>query len=201
MADNPHGFNPVKHSLGVPLSATINPYYKKSDYATALFIGDPVVKNSTSNLATVYGGSESWASGELPELAIGNAAGANTGIMVGKVTRSGNLTTVHSAASTEDVILVVDDPFVIFSAQEDSVDENVAATTVGLNYDLVLDTAGDAITGISGAEIDSSSKATSDALALKVLRLAPLHGNAIGANAEWYCLLNDHTEMPGVAGI
>ena len=48
MADNPHGFNPVKHKLGVPLSATVNPYYKKADYAVALFIGDPVVKNGTS---------------------------------------------------------------------------------------------------------------------------------------------------------
>jgi len=200
MADNPHGFNPVKHKLGVPLSATVNPYYKKADYAVALFVGDPVVKNGTANLAEVNPGAEAFASGELPELAIGALTGGNTGVVVGKMTRSGNLETIHSAASIEDVILVCDDPYVVFSAQEDSGAGNMAATSVGLNTDLLIGT-GDAVTGISGAEIDSSEIAATATLAVKVLRLAPDQGNAIGANAEWHVLMNAHTEAPNSAGI
>ena len=200
MADNPHGFNPVKHKLGVPLSATINPYYKAAAYGTGLFIGDAVVKAGSANTAVVFDGAETYGAGMLPDLNASGTGGPITGVMVGKSTRSGNLATVHSPADTEDVILVCDDPFVVFSAQEDSGGGNIAAASIGLNTEIVLG-AGNATTGISGHEIDSSAVATTATLAVKILRLAPDHGNAIGANAEYWVTMNRHTEGDNIAGV
>lgn len=200
MADNPHGLDPVKHKLGVPLSATVNPYYVPSTYETALFIGDPVVKSGTANTATVANGAEAYVAGNLPEANIGNVAGANTGVMVGRRNQVNDLITKYSPADTEDVVLVCDDPFMVFRAQEDSVGGNIAIASVGLNTNLILTHAGDTTTGISGAELDSSEVATTAGLACKILRKDPVTA-APEANGDWHVLLNDHTEMPGVAGI
>lgn len=202
MADNPHGFGFVKHKLAVPLSATINPYYVPSSYNTALFIGDPVVKTGTANTAVVGSHGDPKPAGYLPEINRASAAGVVTGIMVGKESNVNNLVQKHNPASTEAVILVCDDPFVIWQAQEDSVGGNIAIASIGLNTEIVVDTAGNATTGISGAEIDSSAVNTTAGLAVKLLRMAPEQGASVpAANAEWYVMLNDHTEMPGVAGI
>jgi len=200
MADNPHGLDPVKHKLGVPLSATVNPYYVPSTYETALFIGDPIVKGGTANTGTVASGAESYVAGTLPTAAIGNAAGPNTGVMIGRRNQVNDLITKYSPADTEDVVVVCDDPFMIYRIQEDSVGGNIAVASVGLNADLILTHAGDTTTGISGAELDSSSVNTTAGLACKILRKDPAVA-APEANGDWHVLVNDNTEMPGVAGL
>lgn len=202
MADNPHGLDPVKHKLGVPLAATVNPYYVPASYETALFIGDPVVKSGTANTAVVGAGAEAFPAGSLPEINVGNAAGANTGVILGKRNAVSNLVQKHNPADTEAVMLVCDDPFVVFRIQEDSVGGNIAIASVGLNADMILTHAGDTTTGISGVELDSSSVNTTAGLACKILGMSPDQGATVpAANADWLVLLNDHSEMPGVAGL
>lgn len=204
--DSPFGLAYVKHRIGAPLNAVCNPYYVPSSYGTALFIGDPVVKTGTSNTGVFAAGAEEWLSGMLPEINLASAAGVVTGVMIGKRTNVNSLSNIHNPASTEAVIMVCDDPNVVWRIKEDSVGGALAATSVGLNAEIAVDVAGSATTGISGAELDSSSAASTAGLALKILRLSDHHDpsngrNAIGADAKWDVLINDHTEENGVAGI
>lgn len=205
--DNAHGLIPIKHRLGAPLNAVVNPYYVPASYGTAMFIGDPVVKTGTSNTATEAVGSEDYLAGMLPEVNVATAGGVISGVCVGKRNDVSDLETIHNPASTEAIVMVCDDPNVVFRIKEDSVGGALAATSVGLNADLILTVAGDAITGISGCELDSSTAATTAALNLKILRLSDVHDaganarNAIGADAKWDVIINEHTEVNGVAGI
>lgn len=201
MADNPHGLTPVKHRLGAPLNAVVNPYYVPASYETAMFIGDPVVISGTANTATVAQGAEDFVAGTLPAVTVAAAAGVVSGVMVGKRNVVTDLIKKHNPADTEAVIMVCDDPNVVFKVQEDSAGGALAATSVGLNAEIVLTHAGDTTTGISGVELDSSTAATTAGLALKVLRLSANHGNVIGTNADWDVLINDHTFGDGIAGI
>jgi hypothetical protein len=202
MADNPHGLNPKKHKLGVPLSATVNPYYVPATYETALFIGDPVVKSGTANTAVVAIGAEEYPIAHLPEINQGATGGNNVGVIVGKRNNVSNLEQLHNPVDTEAVMLVCDDPYVVFQAQEDSVGGNIAIASVGLNTELIFTHAGDAVTGISGAEIDSSEVAATATLAVKILRASAEIGNVIpGANAEWDIMLNVHSESHGTGSL
>ena len=54
--DTPFGLRPIRHRNGAPYNGAVNPYYLRSDYAVATFIGDPVVKTGTSNLVAVRSG-------------------------------------------------------------------------------------------------------------------------------------------------
>mgnify|MGYP006137790821 CR=1 FL=1 len=42
--DRPSGLKPVRHKSGAPYNGAANPYFIPSGYATALYVGDPVVK-------------------------------------------------------------------------------------------------------------------------------------------------------------
>lgn len=42
--DAPFGLRPIRHKSGAPYNGAVNPYYVASTYATALFIGDPVIR-------------------------------------------------------------------------------------------------------------------------------------------------------------
>lgn len=199
MADNPHGLDPVKHALGVPLNACVNPYYVPSSYETALFIGDPVVKSGTANTGSVLLDGALMPAGSLPGVVQGNTTGANTGVMIGRVNSVNDLITKYSPADTEDCIMVCDDPYMVYRAQEDSDGGNIAIASVGLNTNLIFTHAGNTTTGISGAEIDSSEVATTATLAVKILRADPVAA-APGSNGEWWVTINS-SEEPGAAGL
>lgn len=198
--DNPKGLQVVKHRFGVPLNAAVNPYYVPASYGTALFIGDPVVKTGTANTAIEAAGAEAFPIGYLPEINAASAAGVITGVMVGRRNIVGDFQNLHNPLSTEGIILVCDDPYVVFRVQEDSVGGSVAVASVGLNAEVAL-TAGDTVTGISKCELDSNTVNTTAGLALKILRIDPDHGNAVGNNADWQVIINDHTEISGADGI
>jgi len=98
----------------------------------------------------------------------------------------------HHLASTLQKCNVIVNPDAIFSIKEDSAGGSVAAASVGLNTNFVV-AAGDATTGMSGMELDSSAVNTTAALDLQILRLNPKVGNAIGTDAEWLVTINTNT--------
>lgn len=195
MADTPMGLVFHKHRFGLDLPNCSSPYYVAS---AAIFRNDPVLKAGSANTSSVYNGAEGYPAGSLPTVAVATATSSITGVFTGKEVNPSDLT-LYSQASTADVVQICDDPFVEFIVQEDSVGNNLAATEVGLNIDLIFTHSGDTTSGISGAEIDSSS--TGSTGTMKLLRLAPLHDNAIGTNAKWVVSGNEHTEYPGAAGV
>jgi hypothetical protein len=190
--DTPFGLKPIRHRSGSPYTGECNPYYVPSTYATALYIGDPVIITGTSNISDYQG----YAAGSLPEINKATAAGGNyiSGVIVAFGPDRDNLSRVYKPASTEALVWVADAPELIFEVQEDSDGTALAATSVGLNADLVYTHSGSTITGLSGVELDRSTAATTSTLQLKIMRLVDRPDNAIGDFAKWEVLVNLHTQ-------
>lgn len=203
--DSPFGLRPVRHMMGVPLAATINPYYISSGYATALFIGDPVLKYSDgSNAAAVSApGAGSFAIGTLPEVrkAAATTATRITGVIVGFAANPANLDQKHNPANTERIAYVCDDPYMIFEIQADGA---IPATTIGLNANLIFTHAGNTSTGLSGVELDTTSNTPDTTIddQLKILRAVNREDNDTTSSwAKVEVIINMHTQSPGGSGV
>jgi hypothetical protein len=183
--DAAFGFKPVGHALGLDWTQCVNPYYFAAGESTATFKYD---------LVSLAGSSDTL--GEYPTIAQTAAAGAILGVVIGfsntpyisaDVT---NLARKYRPASTAMYGWVVDDPFVIYEAQEDSADNDMDADMVGLATDIAVGS-GNTTTGISAMELDSSDTATG-AGQMRILGLVRRGTNALGSYAIWRCMINEH---------
>jgi hypothetical protein len=202
--DRRFGLKPVRHKSGAPYNGAANPYFIKSDYATALFIGDPVVKTGTSNTAAVkVPGAGFFPIGTLPEInktAAGDVDGNTkriTGVIVGFTALPSDLNKNYNPASTERVAWVCDDPDIVFEIQADGA---IPAASIGLNAVLIYTHAGSTTTGLSGAELDTTSDApAADASnQLTIVRAVNREDNDTTiTHAKVEVLINAHTEAAG----
>ena len=201
--DAPFGLRPVAHPSGLS-KARVRAYYVPSTYATALFVGDPVVKTGTSNTAQVeVPGVGKCAPGTLPEVNKATAGDGNaiTGVIVGVAADPSNLDKRYSPASTEGVVFVNDDPQTEFTIQADGA---IAAAQVGLNAVLIYTNTGSTSTGQSGAELDTTSDApAADASnQLTILNVENREDVEAGsAYAVCRVRINNHTEAHGAVGL
>lgn len=202
--DNPHGLRPIG-KYGADFIGLANPYYVPASYATALFVGDAVVKTGTSNTAAVTGipGHPDYIIGALPEINLVTVGDGNaiTGVVVGFAPLPTDLSKNYNPASTARVVLVLDDPYAIFEIQADGA---VPAASIGLNAVLIATHAGSTVTGLSGLELDTTSDvpAADASNQLTILRMFNAVDNE--ANATWNRVvvkINNHTEAHGVIGI
>lgn len=191
-ADRPFGLCPIRHKNGAPYNGAVTPYYVPATYATALFVGDPVVVTGTSNTAEVEG----YIPGSLPEINKATAAGGNylTGAIVSFGLNRDDLSKKHKPALTESIVWVADDPDLIFEIQEDGDTTPLAATSVSANADLIFTASGSAVTGLSGAELDSDTVNTTATLQLRIISIVNRQDNAIGEFAKWNVAINLHTQ-------
>jgi hypothetical protein len=203
--DRRFGLKPVRHKSGAPYNGAANPYYIPAGYGTALFIGDPVVKTGTANTAAVsVPGLGSFGIGTLPEI---NKSGAGdvstdanriTGSIVGFSALPSDLGKNYNPASTARVAWVADDPDLVFEIQADGA---VPATSMGLNAVLIYTHTGSTVTGLSGAELDTTSDvpAADASNQLVILRAVNREDNdttTIWAKVE--VMINTHTEAHGI---
>ena len=202
--DAPSGLKPVAYRSGASYNGAPRPYYIPSTYATALYIGDPVVKTGTSNTAavTVPGGG-SFAIGTLPEInktAAGDVDGDTkriTGVIVGFSPLATDLTKQYNPASTERVAYVADDPALVFEIQADGA---VPAASMGLNAVLIYTHAGSTTTGLSGAELDTTSDAPAADASNQLLILRAVNredNDTTITHAKVLVAINCHTESHG----
>ena len=203
--DTPFGLRPVRHKSGAPYNGAVNYYYVPSSYATALFVGDPVVKTGTSNTTAVSApGAGDYGIGTLPEINKAAAGTTNriTGVIVGIAPNPDGLDKIYNPASTEAIIAVCDDPDVMFEIQCDAA---ISAAQVGLNAVLIYTNAGSTATGRSGAELDNSTAAvpaTTVGFQLKILRVKNAVDNEAGsAFTKVEVMINQHTETTASVGI
>lgn len=195
--DAPFGLSPVKYAWGSPYDGACRAYYVPSGYATALYIGDPVLITGTSNTTTIRG----FAPGVLP--AINKAAAASgqiTGVIVGFLPLDGQTSNVYGAASTDRIALVADDPNLLFAIQDDA-SGTLAATDVGLNAQLIFTHSGSNFTGRSGVELDATTPATTSTFQLTIISLLDRPDNELGQWAKWLVRINQHTYAPGNVGV
>jgi hypothetical protein len=198
--DSPFGLKPLRHKSGAPYNGAVNPYFIPSTYGTALYVGDPVVKTGTSNTAAVkVPGAGSFNIGTMPEINKATAGDANavTGVIVGFTALPSDLNKNYNPASTERVAWVCDDPDIIFEIQADGA---VPAASMGLNAVFIFTHSGSTSTGLSGAELDTTSDvpAADASNQMIIIRAANREDNDTTiTHAKVEVLLNNHTEAQG----
>jgi hypothetical protein len=182
------GLWPKRYRNGSPWMGACRRYYHPATDSTALFIGDPVI----------IAGSADGDGTPTATRATAASAGRITGVVVGFDPNPTINAAGYGAASTAFYVLVADDPALLFEIQEDSVGGALAATSVGLNADLIA-ASGSAATKQSGFMLDSSTAATTATLQLRIIQLEQRADNVIGDNAKWLVAINLPTET-GAAG-
>jgi hypothetical protein len=160
--------------------------------ATAVFMNDPV-KLAGDASATQPG---------CPTVAQAAAGDAIYGVVVGidqydeVAIGSVNMYRLHRPASTAMYALVCCDPNAIYEVQEDAVGGALATADVGLNAEIVVGS-GSTVTGLSAVQLDTSTKATTATLALKILGFVERPDNEVGANAKVLVKINKHQLATG----
>lgn len=201
--DAPFGLRPIRHRNGAAYNGAANAYYVPSSYATAMFVGDAVVKTGTSNTAAFSTPGGDFAIGTLPEINRATVGDGNaiTGVVVGFGPDPDGLGRTHNPASTERLVYVCDDPDVVFEIQADGA---IAAAQVGLNAVLIDTHSGDTISGRSGTELDTTSDvpAADASNQLTIQRVVNRTDNAAAsANTVVEVKINNHTEAHGAIGL
>ena len=153
--DSPFGLRPVRYMSGAPYNGAVNYYAALASDGTAMYLGDPVKLSGTSQTidGMIYSDVDQAATGDVC-----------VGVLVGviPVTRD---STIYRAASTQRILMVADDPNLVFEIQEVSGGTALTANDIGLNADFVV-AAGSATTGLSGVELNNVGEATTNTLDL-----------------------------------
>lgn len=189
-ADAPFGLRPVRYISGAPYNGAVNVYSTAAGDSTAIFIGDPVIASGTSQ--TINGSVFK----DVDQAATGDVI---TGVVVGVLASTRDSLT-YRAASTVRLLLVADDPNLLFEIQEVSGGTALTANDAGLNANFVVGS-GNTSTGFSGVELNNATEATTNTLDLHIIGLADRPDNAIGEHAKWLVRINRHQHANQVAGI
>lgn len=202
------GLIPARHFDGSVWNGSANIYYVPSTYATALFIGDPVDVISGSNDAN-----------GLPAVQLASVGSPMIGSVVGIVSGGGGPGTgnytiavtrdlpIYHPASTNQYILVSDDPTLLYSIQDDASTQARAANQwSGRNANLVSGS-GSTTTGYSGWQLAASTVNTTNTLDLKIIRPLDTPNNTVSnvantnGNAQWLVKLNNYRFANQIAGV
>lgn len=179
------GLKPVRDAGGRPYNASVEMFYVPASDATALYQGDAVIKAGSADAAGVA------------TVTRAGDTGAITGAVVGFADATSMLAG-YRAASTAAYVLVNTDPDTLYEVQEDAVGGAIAAADIGLNANLIA-AAGSAYSKRSGTMLDTSTKATTATLQLRIVGLAQRPDNEMSANAKVLVKINNSTEVPGTA--
>ena len=186
----PRGLIPVRYRSGAPYAGQANVYFVPASYATALFIGDPVIPVTAS--ADANG---------IPVVQRATAAGGAflIGSVVGVVAHGDppiaqtRDNPVYRPASVAQYILVADDPDLMFEIQEDGIGGAMPVGASSRNVDLIAGT-GSTVSGYSGFLADSSTLAVTATLQLRLYRPAERADNEPGNTlAKWLVSINLHS--------
>ena len=186
--DASFGLKPVRMMGGSPYSGGQSRYRIAANYGTNIFQGDLVAQ-------VTGGGIELHADGGTVPI-----VGVFNGCMFTDPTTSEQVFSNHYPASTNasDIIAFVhDDPNTVFEIQAD--DTFPVADLFG-NFDIVYTNSGSTTTGISGAELDVTTGATTTNLPLKAIDISqdPENSDVASANTNVLVVIQNH--IAGVKG-
>ena len=188
--DAPFGFVPVRMQGGAPFSGGQSEYTISSSYGTNIFTGDLAIQAADGDIEVSAATSTN-----------------NIGVFNGCFYTDSNGKPQYakywpaSTTSTDAVAFIIDDPNVIFEAQEDG--SALALADRGTNTDLVA-TAGSTTTGRSGHEIDSDETGSAATAQFRVVAVSkdPSNNTVASANCNWYVKILEHLNGPqSTAGI
>ncbi len=180
------GLKPVRHLDGTPWNGQTLKCYVSANYATALYIGDPV------DLDTTIANKD--ASAKYQTVIKATAGDANR--IVGSIVSCGynpdNLTKTYIPASTGGYVQVaVATPDLIYQIRDDGA-ALLTSVAVGQNANLIFTHAGSTVTGISGVELDTNSDppAADASNQLLIVGLADMPSNSLAIHAVWDVIIN-----------
>jgi len=184
--DSPFGLIPVAHVGMTPNNGGQTQYSLADNQSTAIFTGDPVtykndgtveVADNTKALCGVFGGC------------------FYTDPTTSKPTWSPYFPATLSPGDAKGFIW--DNPMQTFIVQQDSDSVNLLAANLNENVNFVFG-AGNTTTGISGVEIDSSSKATTATHQARLISFYDTPSNNTTANNSIFVIkINNHQLMGG----
>jgi len=185
-ATGAYGLRPVRHLNGSPWCGTTVRCYISASYATALFIGDPILLTPTL--------AEKDATGMHPTI---NASAGTAGTLIRGVITSfeplpNDLTKNYNPASTERYAQVCMDPDVLFAVRGDG-GGTPSAVFPGQNAVLIATAAGSTDTGLSGFHMDEGTTTapnTTQDFTLHIHSVMDKADNELADNAEYLVQLN-----------
>jgi hypothetical protein len=181
------GLKPVRMADGSPFNNATNLAYVPSSDGTAHYIGDPGKLAGSADTAGV------------PSVTRCAAGDTISGVVLGFADATSMLAG-YGAASTARYVLLSRGQDILYEIQEDAVGGAIAAADIGLNADIIV-AAGSTYTKDSGVMLDTSTKATTVTLPLRIVGLAQRPDNELSANAKVLVTLNNTTESPGTASV
>jgi hypothetical protein len=186
--DASFGLKPVRMMGGSPYSGGQSRYRIAADYGTSIFQGDLVMQVTGGTVEIHADG------GTVPIVGVFN------GCMYTDPTTSEQVFSNYYPASTNasDIIAFIhDDPNTVFEIQAD--DTFPVGDLFG-NFDIVYTNSGSTYTGISGAELDVTTGATSTNLPLKAIDISQDPDNSDVASANTNVLVVIQNHISGVKG-
>ncbi len=187
----PFGLRPIRYLDGTPWDGALVDGYVHTDYATALFVGDPALisptlaaRDTTAKRPTV------------------NTHAGTTGLLVPYVVRGfeadpTNLELQYNPASNERICKLVrcaDD--LIFHIRDDGTG-TPAKVFAGQNAEMVAGSGGSTVTGLSSFALDASTPTITQAFPLHILGLANIENNELDDYAIWEVLINTNNNTTG----
>jgi len=188
--DTPFGLKPVQHRNGAAYAGEFRLYSTPTGDGTAIYIGDPVILLGTSQ--TINGKIYS----DVKQAATGNVV---TGVVVGVVPDTQD-SLRYRAISTKRLLMVADNPDLLFEIQEVSGGTALTANDIGLNANFVVGT-GSTVTALSGVELNNVGEADTNTLDLHILGFSNRENNEVGEHAKYLVTINRHQLSNQVAGI
>lgn len=204
------GFKAIRRLDNGTLDGGLVRCYLPSTYATAVYVGDPVIRVAAgSNAAAIDTVNGHHAIGTLPEvnLASGGDGVAVTGVIEGFEQIAGSEFLHPGRASVARVAVVRPVAGVVFEVRDDGASA-LGATAVGLNAIYEIGTPS-TTTLMSGAKLDTNGTAPSADASnpLRILRASRKRNtdgsenNATAAYCLWEVVFNNDTEADGALGI
>jgi len=191
-SDKPAGLKAIGTLSGSDYHGKLRRVTFAAGDAVAAFVGDLVKLTGTVD-----------ATGKIPVVAQSAAGDASIGVIASFIPiegDEGSLTTNNRPASTAQDALVYWGQDVLYTIQEDSVGNDIEITEAGLNCNVIVGS-GNAVTGISGMELDSSSAAGTSTLNMRLHHVDTRPDNALGTNADWVVSINASQEALNQTGI
>jgi|TARA_R100001480_G_scaffold5645_1_gene12605 hypothetical protein len=190
--DAPFGFRPTKMLGGAPFNGSQTEYGIASTYNTNIFSGDAVELHTDGTVTIAAAGQT-------------NILGVFNGCFYTDSTGAPNWSKYWPASttSTDAVAFVVDDPNVLFEAQEDSTDIGASwPANRGSNANFVSTHAGSTKTGRSKQELDSDN-ITAATANFRIVELSkdPDNSDTASANCNFLVRVNEGLYYDNAAGI
>jgi len=184
--DQPFGLRPIAKVGSAPGGTTGTTKYKITSGANAMFTGDIVKQANDGSVVQ------------------GTAGAAARGVFMGCFYTDPstskprfNNTFPNGTVASDAIAFVADDPDQLFIVQQDSVAAEIVAADLNLNADLIVGT-GSTTTGLSGMEIDSSSKNTTADLNVKLIDFYDVPSNdATASHSILVVKINNHEMAAG----